>query len=57
MRVIKNLSDFAELVLDLHYKNISPDRIVEIVKEKENYDLSIDDVKKIVSWHEEGYIE
>jgi hypothetical protein len=57
VKLHKTLNDFVKLVLGLHYKGISPERIVEIVKEKENYDLSINDVKRILSWHEKGYVE
>jgi hypothetical protein len=57
MKGVKHLRDYANLVLDLHYGGKSPEEIVEIVKEKEDYDLSIDRVKKIISLHEEGYYE
>ncbi len=45
-----------ELVLDLHYKNIIPERIVEIVGEEKNYKLSIEEIKKIIFLHEDGHI-
>lgn len=57
LEFIRNFRDFADLVLELHYKGKGPERIVEIVNEKENYDLSIDDVKNILRCHENGYIE
>jgi hypothetical protein len=43
-----------ELVLRLHYENIIPERIVEIVREKMKYKLSIEEIKKIISLDEEG---
>lgn len=57
MQRIRNVTDFADLVLKLHYDNVSHERIVEIVKERENYgQFSLEDVKKIISLHEEGEI-
>jgi hypothetical protein len=56
LEFVWDIREVAELVLDLHYKNITPERIVEIVREKENYKLSIEDIKNIISLHEEGDI-
>lgn len=57
MRTFRHLEDFADLVLKLHYKGKTPERIVEIVKQKEKYQLPLDDIKRILSLHEKGDFE
>ncbi len=57
MKMNRNLGEFANLVLELHYENKPPERIIEIVKRQENYELSIANINEILSLHEKGDFE
>jgi len=46
-----------ELILELHYRNKSPEQIVKILKEKNSLDISVVDVKETINSHEKGEIE
>jgi hypothetical protein len=54
LEFVPDPKEVAELVLRLHYKNITPERIVEIVREKINCKLSIEKIKEIISLDEKG---